>query len=114
MQEGGLLFSVLPYSCMVKSGGHFKWRKRLLNENTLLSVITFPEDLFYPVGVITIGIFIKKGIPHPKNQKVLWIRALNDGYLKKKGKRLENPKATNDLSKVRSLVKSFKKPNYQC
>jgi type I restriction-modification system DNA methylase subunit len=105
----GVLFSVLPYSCLIKRGGYLKWRDRMLKENTLLSVITFPEDLFYPVGVHTVGIFIKKGIPHPKDksQKVLWIRALNDGRLKKKGKRLENPRAQNDLLSIEPILRQF-------
>lgn len=107
MQTGGVLFSVLPYSCMIKGGGYYQWRKRLIESNTLLSVVTFPEDLFYPVGVHTLGIFVKKGIPHPKKQKVLWIRALNDGRWKKKGKRLEHPKATDDYLIIRSLLRDF-------
>lgn len=107
MQDEGILFSVLPYSCMIKSGGYLNWRKNLLKKNTLLSVITFPIDLFYPVGVTTIGIFIKKGVPHPKKQKVLWIRALNDGLLKKKGKRLPNKKAKNDLEEIKDILESF-------
>jgi len=107
MQEGGLLFSVLPYSCMVKGGAYLSWRERLLKENTLLSVITFPEDLFYPVGVHTVGVFIKKGISHPKDQNVMWIRSLNDGRLKSKGKRLPNKKASNDLEKIKDDLKHF-------
>ena len=107
MQDGGILFSVLPYSCMIKGGGYSAWRRKLLKGNTLLSVITFPEDLFYPVGVHTLGVFVKKGIPHAKNQKVLWVRALYDGRWKKKGKRLEHPKARNDYPKILSLLKKF-------
>lgn len=107
MQNGGLLFSVLKYSCMIKGGGYLAWRKRLLRENTLLSVVTFPEDLFYPIGVHTLGVFIKKGIPHKKEQKVLWIRALNDGRWKKKGKRLPHPKAKDDYPKITSLLENF-------
>ena len=71
MQDGCILFSVLPYSCMAKGDTYLDWRKRLLEKNTLLSVITFPEDLFYPIGVHTVGIFVKKGVAHPKNQKIL-------------------------------------------
>jgi len=107
MQNGGVLFSVLPYSCMVKRGGYLAWRKRLLKENTLLSVVTFPEDLFYPVGVHTVGIFIRKGIPHSNSQHVLWFRALNDGRLKKKGKRLEHPKAKNDYPLILPIIKQL-------
>ncbi len=107
MQDGGLLFSVLPYSCMVKSGGYLEWRRRLLKNNTLLSVVTFPEDLFYPIGVHTVGIFVKKGISHQKNKKVLWIRALNDGFLKKKGKRLRNSRASDDFLRIKPLLQTF-------
>jgi type I restriction-modification system DNA methylase subunit len=107
MQNGGILFSVLPYSCMIKGGGYREWRRRLLLENTLLSVVTFPEDLFYPVGVHTLGLFVKKGEPHSETQKVLWIRALNDGRWKKKGKRLEHPKAINDYPIILPILKKF-------
>jgi hypothetical protein len=108
MQNGGLLFSVLPYSAMVKPDAYQRWRAdSLLANNTLLSVVTFPDDLFYPVGVHTVGIFVRKGSPHDHKQNVLWIRALNDGLLKSKGKRLPNPKAKNDYPLVRDLLKAF-------
>jgi len=108
MQDGGLLFSVLPYSAMVKPGGYLRWRKgSLLGKNSLLSVITFPQDLFYPVGVHTVGIFVRKGFAHPGDQNVLWIRALNDGLLKSKGKRLPSPKAANDYTRITHTVKAF-------
>lgn len=108
MQHGGLLFCVLPYSSMVRSGEYRTWRRdKLLPSHTLLSVVTFPGDLFYPVGVHSLGLFIQKGTPHPKTQNVLWIRAVNDGLLKSKGKRLPNAKAPNDLNTVRDLLRAF-------
>jgi len=107
MSDGGILFSILPNSNLVKSGGYLEWRNELLEKNTLLGVVTFPEDLFYPIGVLTVGLFIKKGIPHTLTQKVLWMRALNDGLLKSKGKRLPNPRARNDFKKIKSTLKAF-------
>jgi hypothetical protein len=108
MQDGGVLFSVLPYPAMVKPGGYKHWREHgLLAKNTLLCAITFPGDLFYPVSVHSIGIFLRKGLAHPTDQNVLWIRAQNDGLLKSKGKRLPNPRAANDLETIRDLVKAF-------
>ena len=108
MEHGGVLFSVLPYSAMVKPGNYWTWRQHsLLAKNTLLGVITFPHDVFYPVGVTTVGVFVRKGIPHPKEHNVLWIRALSDGLLKRKGKRLPHPRARNDLEVVLNLVKAF-------
>ena len=106
--DGGILFSVLPVGAMLEGGEEYEWRKnRLIAENTLLSVITFPPDLFYPIGVHTLGIFIKKGIPHPKNQNVLWIRAIHDSYVKIKGKRLPSPSEPNDLEKALPLLQAF-------
>ena len=107
MQRNGILFTVLPYSCLTKQGRYKKWRENLLQNNTLLSVITFPHDLFYPVGVNTVGIFIKKGVPHQEDNNVFWIRALNDGFLKNKGKRLFNDGALNDFPPIENLLKSF-------
>lgn len=108
MQDGGLLFSVLPYSTMVKSYRYKQWRKEvLLASNTLLSVITFPIDLFYPIGVHAIGIFVKKGIPHPPEQNVLWVRIVNDGFLKSKGKRLPADDIPNELQEGQDTVRNF-------
>lgn len=108
MEDGGTLFSVLPYSAMVRPGGYLSWRKlQLLSFHTLLAVVTFPIDLFYPIGVTSVGIFVKKGVPHSPKSKVLWIRALNDGLLKSKGKRLPNRKATDDLATVRDTLRAF-------
>ena len=107
MENGGLLFAILPYSNLVKTGGFQRWRENLLKKNTLLSVITFPSDLFYPIGVHSVGIFIRKGFSHPKKQNVLWVRALNDGYSKSKAKRLPNDRAENDFEKIKNLVKTF-------
>lgn len=109
MEDGGLLFSVLPVSVLIKMGKARTWRKNLLKNNTLLSVVTFPHDLFYQAGASqqTVGIFVKKGVPHEKDQNVLWIRAIHDGLTKKKGKRLPNPKVPNDLAKAKPLLSSF-------
>jgi len=105
MQHGGILFSVLPYSCMIKEGGYLTWRQSLLKENTLLSVVTFPAELFAPIGVRTVGVFIKKGVPH-RDQSVLWIRASHDGFRLMKGKRLRHPSESDDLETTENLLKN--------
>jgi len=108
MEDGGTLFSVLPYAAMVKPGVYLTWRREsLLKSHTLLAVVTLPPDVFYPVGVTTVGIFVRKGTPHPKEQPVLWIRAINDGLWKSKGKRLPNDRMPDDLGRVRTLTKAF-------
>ena len=108
MEYGGLLFSILPYAAMVKPGAYKTWRQNvLLPQNTLEAVVTLPPDLFYPVGVTTVGIFVRKGIPHKPDRKVLWIRAVTDGLLKRKGKRLPHHRSSNDLERARSTLKAF-------
>ena len=111
LAEGGLLFSVLPISAMFESGEVREWRRnRLLGENTLLSVVTFPPELFYPIGVHTLGIVVRKGIPHPPQQNVLWARAVHDGFIKVKGKRLLAPESRperNDLENLIPLLRAF-------
>ncbi len=114
LQHGGILFSILPYSAMVRPGAYLRWRKEhLLKQHTLLSVITFPIDLFYPVSVTPIGVFLKKGVPHPLEQNVLWVRALNDGLLKSKGKRLPSANVSDDFARVKNILKAFiRNPSY--
>ena len=108
MQNEGILFSVLPTSNMVKQGNYLNWRKNtLLKENTLLCVINFAHDLFYPTGIETCGVIIKKGIAHNSGQKVLWVKITEDGFVKSKGKRLPSGRAKNELENVKQTVKDF-------
>jgi SAM-dependent methyltransferase len=107
MHIGGLLFSVLPRSVLVKQAQYRQWREDLLESNNLLAIVNFPEDLFYPIGVQTCGIIIKKGKPHPREQNILWLRIKTDGLLKSKGKRLPSMRTTNELEEKTELVKNF-------
>jgi type I restriction-modification system DNA methylase subunit len=108
MQDGGILFAIVPISVMVEGGAGKNWRKELLENNTLLSVITFPEDLFYPVSVGTIGVFIKKGVSHNfDKQNVYFARAITDGFRKKKGKRVTDNRERNQINEIREELKAF-------
>jgi len=106
MEDGGILFAIVPTSVMIKTGKVREWREKLLNENTLLSVISFPEDLFYPVGIRTAGIFVKKGKKHNyEKDRILWARVQNDGFVKSKGKRLFDSRAKNELQDIQRDLK---------
>lgn len=115
MQDDGLLFAILPMSVLLKGGEELNWRKEyLLKNHTVLSVVTFPEDLFYPVGVRTLGLFIKKGTPHDKTKNVFWAKVNYDGFVKSKGKRLESTKAVDELLEIKSfLKKAIKEINFE-
>lgn len=107
IEDGGVLFAIVPISVMINAH-HTSWRKELLRNNTLLSVVTFPEDLFYPIGVHTVAIFIKKGTPHDfHNQNVYFAKADEDGFVKKKGVRVFNIQKRNKLAEIRDELKSF-------
>ena len=108
MQDSGILFALIPISVMVEGGAGKNWRKELLEKNSLLSVITFPEDLFYPVSVGTIGIFIKKGTPHNfDNQNIYFARWVTDGFRKKKWKRVTDEKERNQINEIKEELKTF-------
>ncbi|MFA5365483.1 MAG: N-6 DNA methylase, partial [Candidatus Bathyarchaeia archaeon] len=107
MEDGGLLFAVLPVSTVVESEACL-WRKDLVENNTLLSVVTFPSELFYPIGQNTVGLFVRKGRPQKtKPYNVLWCRATTDGFLKKKGKRLFNKDEENNLAVIKPYLQAF-------
>ena len=86
--QNGLLFTVLPSSVMYEAD-YAEWRRELLGHNTLLSVIALPTDVFYPVATESIGVFLRKGRPHATGENVLWIRLTDDGFVKRKGFRVE-------------------------
>jgi len=90
MADGGLLFSLLPLDALFGSRDEKVWRRdQLLRNHTLLSVITMPDELFYPAAQKQVaGIVVKKGFPHPVKQPVFWARVEHDGHLKVKSRRL--------------------------
>jgi len=108
MQTGGLLFAVLPYSELIKDA-NISWRRdELLKDNTLVCVVSFPEDLFYPVAdKHTCGLIVKRGVPHDYTKEVLWVKITDDGFIKRKSKRVRKSSESNDLTKTAETVKGF-------
>jgi type I restriction enzyme M protein len=106
--DGGLLFAIVPMSVMVEEGEGAVWRReRLLAHHTLLSVISFPEELFYPVAIQTVGVIVKRGTPHDPDQSVFWARIEDDGFRKSKGKRLPTRSESTDLTKTLPALQRF-------
>ncbi len=104
MEDGGLLFVILPSPIMFKAQKAREWRKEMLKHNTLKAVIKLPEDLFYPIAVVTSAVIIQKGIPHNFKNDVFWGR-LNDGFIKKKG--VMKKKTEGNIKIIQSLIKDF-------
>lgn len=109
MQDEGLLFSILQTSEMIDQKEEKNWRKdSLLKNNTLLAVITFPSELFNPTAnVHTLGIIVKKGIPHHPKQKVFWLKASHDGFIIKKSKRIKSSNERDMIAEYTPILKEF-------
>lgn len=107
MSDGGLLLSVVPISVMYSGSKDLAWRKRLIERNTLVSVISFPNDLFYPqASVEPVIIVVKKGVPHTGTTKTLFVRITDDGFIKLKKRRLPHGGAS-QIDSLRDDIKSF-------
>jgi len=104
MEDGGMLFAILPSPIMFKSKQVKQWREELLKHNTLKAVVKLPEDLFYPVGVHTSCVIIQKGIAHNFKNDVYWGQ-ITDGYIKKKGVMLKRDPG--NIEDVASTLKNF-------
>jgi type I restriction enzyme M protein len=115
MVDGGILFSLLPMDSMFGANEEKVWREtELLPHHTLLSVISLPDELFYPAALKqVVAVIIRKGFPHPKQQAVFWARIDEDGHLKVKTRRLEASEmrpprmANDDIPQVLPHLRSF-------
>lgn len=61
-------------------------KSRLLQNHTLLAVLSMPDDLFHPVGVITSIIMFKAHSPHPVRKETFFGYFKDDGFSKVKNK----------------------------
>jgi hypothetical protein len=101
--QGGRLAAVIPSSMLVKKT-MAKWRRALLTKNTLEAVIQLPDELFQPYASATTAIiYVRKGIPHPRDKSVFFAHVERDGLRLRKGVRVTG--APNDLPKVIELFK---------
>lgn len=66
---GGLGVAIVPMSCATKNSAELKQLKEdILSHHTLLAAFSMPDQLFYPVGVVTIVLLFKAHIPNGDNQ----------------------------------------------
>ena len=107
MIDGSLLLSVLPVSVMYSGARDLQWRKRLLLQHTIVAVMSFPIDLFYPqASVEPLIVIIKKGIRHTSATKTIFARIQDDGFVKLKKRRLPHGD-TSQLELVQDEIKNF-------
>lgn len=82
---GGKLAVIVPQSTMVgKSKEEKDYKKKILEKNTLESVITLNKDTFHGVGTNPVIAVFEAGKPHPENKKVKFINFEDDGFIVRK------------------------------
>lgn len=82
LNPGGTGIAIVPMSCALASDA---MREELMKSHTLEAVMTMPDELFYPVGVITCIMAWTAGIPHNVSARKTWFGYWkNDGFMKTK------------------------------
>jgi len=84
--QNGIVAAIVQMSCAIKDeAGTNAVKKRLLEKHTLKAVISMPDDLFYPVGVVTCIMVFEANKPNAGKKS--WFGYLkNDGFVKRKYK----------------------------
>ena len=98
------LAAAVVYAGVFADDEHLVWRREFLQKHSVLAVISLPEELFYPTAAPTSILVARAHVPH-ENQPVLMARVWNDGYEKRKGRRVA--KAGEQLSEVRAAFTGF-------
>ena len=99
MTSSGVCIAICQMSTVVSSKKEaVKIRKRLLKHHTLRAVLSMPDDLFCPAGVVTCILVFESGIPHAKNKETFFGYFKDDGFVKAKNKgRIDQNDAWNGI-----------------
>jgi hypothetical protein len=82
LQKGGTGIAIAPMSCAISP---HPVREELLKHHTLEAVMSMPEELFYPVGIVTCVMVFTANIPHATSNRKTWFGYWkNDGFVKTK------------------------------
>ncbi|MGL5721229.1 MAG: HsdM family class I SAM-dependent methyltransferase [Brevinema sp.] len=83
LKKDGLCSAIVQMSCGIKADTKFI-RNKILKKHTLEAVLSMPDDLFYPTGVVTCIMVFKAHNPHPSNKKTWFGYLKDDGFEKRK------------------------------
>ncbi len=84
LEKGGTGMAIVPMSCAIAS---HPVREELLAHHTLEAVMSMPDELFYPVGVITCVMVFTAHVPHATSKRKTWFGYWKtDGFMKTKHK----------------------------
>ena len=80
----GVGIAIVPIGCAISSD---PIRQEILDSHTLEAVMSLPDDLFYPVGVVPCIMVFTAHQPHIASRKKSWFGLWkNDGFVKTKHK----------------------------
>ena len=83
-KANGRVVAIVQMSCATKNETELKVIKnRILSNHHLKAVISMPDDLFYPVGVVTCIMIFEANKPN-KGRKTWFGYFKDDGYIKRK------------------------------
>lgn len=85
MEQGGKLAAIIPQSTMIgKTKKEKDYKRAILENNTLETVITMNTNTFYGIGTNPAIAIFTAGIPHPENKRVNFVNFKDDGYIVRK------------------------------
>lgn len=84
LEPGSTGIAIVPMSCAISPN---PVREEIMKHHTLDAVMSMPQELFYPVGVVTCIMVWIAGIPHAKLNRKTWFGYWrDDGFIKTKHK----------------------------
>ncbi|MHA3401518.1 HsdM family class I SAM-dependent methyltransferase [Yersinia enterocolitica] len=86
IEKNGCVVAIVPMSCaLYQNGEGAELKRQLLENHTLEAVMSMPDDLFYPVGVVTCIMVFTAHVPHSTSKKKTWFGYWkDDGFTKSK------------------------------
>jgi hypothetical protein len=82
LKVGGTGIAIVPMSCALTASA---MRAEILRDHTLEAVMSMPDELFYPVGVITCIMVFTAHMPHAIENRKTWFGYWKaDGFVKTK------------------------------
>lgn len=81
LEKNSICIAIVPISCATSPS---EQKRKLLGNHTLEAVMSMPNDLFYPVGVVTCVMVFRAKVPHNSNRATWFGYWRDDGFVKTK------------------------------
>jgi len=81
LQKNSICVAIVPMNCATAPSPQ---KEELLKNHTLEAVMSMPNDLFYPVGIITCIMVLRAKVPHNPSRETWFGYWKDDGFVKTK------------------------------